>query len=332
MRGASFVIGLLAWLFVGTASANDWQDDFSNAIDSKAAWTGDWAHFAINKHGQLQSQVSQAAESALFHTNTCAIHAEWQCWVRISGNCSAQNQVRFYLTLTDKDINSDGYFVQIGGTNKNITLYEQNNGTSTKIIEHPQRIKCLDGSASYVNIRVTRDADGLFHLFSWIEGKDSTWVEEGAVFVPMVQSAYSAIYVRNSKTRGYDFYIDNVQVRGEQQLSPLGDEATNDKASATLLSDNLSPNHDGWEDEVCIQTLVPNDDYIATCAVYTANGMLVKTLCQQATISQSETICWDGTTLQGNTAEIGVYVLYIELRNQHTHDTLRQRMAVSLTR
>jgi hypothetical protein len=322
---------LLIWLVVGLARADEWQDDFSNAEESNTAWVGDWKHFAINKYGQLQSQVGEASESALFHPNTCAINAEWQCWVRISGACSTYNQVRFYLTLFSNDIYDDGYFVQIGGANKNITLYEQKEGTSTKIIEHPDRIKCLDASASYVSVRATRDEKGVFRLFSWIEGIDTTWIEEGAIFVPMVRSAYTALWVRNSKTRGYDFYIDNVSVRGEEQYQILGDESMGDKTSVQLLSENISPNHDGWEDEVCIQYSTPDDDYRATCTVYTANGVLVKQLCQQTAIPQIGTICWDGTTDKGTIAEIGVYVLYIELSSTTTHDTLRQRMAVSLT-
>ncbi len=330
MNSKWFGILLLIWLGVGSTRADEWQDDFSNPEESYATWMGDWEHFAINKYGQLQSQVSEASESILFHSNTCAINAEWQCWIRISGGCSTYNQVRFYLTLLGDDIYDDGYFVQIGGANKNITLYEQKEGTSTKIIEHPDRIKCLDASATYVSIRATRDEEGVFRLFSWIEGRDTTWVEEGALFVPMVASTHSALFVRNSKTRGYDFYIDNVYVRGEEQNEIVSD-AMDDKVSAQLLSDNLSPNHDGWEDEVCIQYQTPNDDYIATCTIYTPNGVLVKQLCHQAVIPQTGTICWDGTTDTGATAEIGVYVLHIELKNTSTHDTLRQRMVVSLT-
>lgn len=331
MKTGRLGIVLLMWLVVGSVSAEEWQDDFSDAEASHAAWLGDWNCFAINQYGQLQSQISGAAESALYHTSTCAVNAEWQCKVRISGACSAHNHVRFYLTLTAGDIYSDGYFVQIGGAKENITLYEQKDSVTNKIIEHSDRVKCLDGDASYVHVRATRDENGVFHLFSWVEGLDTTWVEEGVAFVPIVESAYSALYVRNTKTRGYDFYIDNVYVRGDEQREIINTDIIDEKASVELLSENLSPNHDGWEDEVCIQYLVPGDDYLATCAVYTVNGLLVKYLYQQSPILSSGNICWDGTTESGSTAEIGVYVLYIELRNKSTHDTLRQRMAVSLT-
>lgn len=318
-------------LFAGATKADEWKDDFSNAEQSKTAWVGDWEHFAINKQEQLQSQVSEASESTLLHTSTCAINAEWQCWVRISGTCSAYNQVRFYIALDGEDIYSNGYYVQIGGRNKNITLHKQQVGENKILIENTNRLKIMDNEASTLRIRVTRNDDGVFHLFSWIEGKDSTWMEEGQWFEPIVESQYSALYVKNSKTRGYDFYFDNIHVHGDQQHATIDTETTNEKASVELVSENLSPNQDGWEDQLCLQYLVPNEDYIATCAVYSTNGLLVKQVCHQLPLLESGNICWDGTTTSGNTAQIGVYVLYIELHNKSTHDTLRQRMAVSLT-
>lgn len=325
---------LLMWLVIYTANANEWRDDFANAEASQAHWVGDWGSFAINKQGQLQSQASQAGEHALLRSSHAAIDAEWGCWLRISGTCSAYNLVRFYLTLASEDTRSDGYFVQIGGTNKNITLYEQQDGLATKVIEHSERKKILDMDASYLYVKVTRESDGMFRLYSLVEGKDSIWIEEGSIFVPMVESKYSAIEVKNTKTRGYDFYVDDVYVRGERQQASLAgdaDEEMTGKAHLHIVSENISPNGDGWEDEVCVQYEVPNDDYKATIQVYTANGILVKQLCKKEAISLTGEFCWDGTTANGSTADIGVYVLYVELQNSKTHDTLRHRAAVALT-
>lgn len=325
------LFGLLCSL---SAFADEWFDDFSQVEQSQTQWIGDWSSFSINKNYQLQSQASQAGEHALLRSSHAAIDAEWGCWLRISGTCSAYNLVRFYLTLASEDTRSDGYFVQIGGANKNITLYEQQDSLATKVIEHSERKKILDMDASYLRVKVTRESDGMFRLYSLVEGKDSIWIEEGSIFVPMVESKYSAIAVKNSKTRGYDFYIDDVYVKGERQQASLAgdaDEEMTGKAHLQIVSENLSPNGDGWEDEVCVQYEVPNDDYKATIQVYTANGILVKQLCKKEAISPTGEICWDGTTANGSTADIGVYVLYVELQNGKTHDTLRHRAAVALT-
>ncbi|MBO5660716.1 MAG: hypothetical protein J6R98_06775, partial [Bacteroidaceae bacterium] len=94
----------------------------------------------------------------------------------------------------------------------NITLYQQTNGNAKKIIEDTTRKKILDSGASYLHVRVTRSDNGIMRLYSQVEGKDSAWNTEGEYFTPMLTSHYSAICVKNSKKRGYDFYVDDICV------------------------------------------------------------------------------------------------------------------------
>lgn len=332
MRYWHVYIILCVWLCGAHVFANQWFDDFSNVQQSKLEWRGDWSQFAINRNGQLQSQASSAGEGILFHASTCAINAEWQCKVRISGNCSAYNLMRFYIGLEEDDIYSNGYFVQVGGANKNITLYQQLDSTITKIIEHPNRKKCLDADASYVSLRVTRDERGVLNLYSKVEGIDTAWVEEGSTFVSMLVSQYSAVYVKNTKKRGYDFYIDDIFVTGEEQDEWISfDTESEQQVDIQLLSESFSPNYDGWEDDICFQYVTLSDGYQVTCTLYTINGVLVRNLYDNTSVSQEGTICWDGMNWQGEIAEAGVYVLHIELRNSMTNDVHRWRKAVALT-
>lgn len=321
---------LVGLLLCCSAIAEDWQDDFSNPEHSQMVWWGNWESFAINKQGQLQSQAAEAAESVLFHESTAAIDAEWKFWVRISGTCSAYNLIRFYIALEEEDVTSNGFFVQVGGANKNITLYQQTEGEARKIIEDTTRKKLLDADASYVHVRVTRSEDGVMHLYSLVEGKDSVWTKEGECFVPMLSSKYSAIVIKNSKKRGYDFYIDDIYVKGEVQNTPLTDEETYNKASIQLQTESISPNGDGWEDEACITYYVPAQKTTAKLSIYTANGVLVKHMPQVSSSSEGM-VCWDGTNMNGQTVDIGVYVLHIEIHSPNA-PTLRQRYALSVGR
>lgn len=327
-----YLLLLLPLFILPQAAAEEWCDDFSNIHHTDSAWWGDWDSFAINNSGILQSQANIASESALYHASHAAINAEWDVWIRISGTCSAYNLIRFYIALTDTSTDSDGYYVQIGGSSKNIALYKQLGGNTHPLIIHPARKNILDLDAVYAKIRVTRNADGYFHLYSQIEGIDSTWVEEGKHFANLVTSEYAAVYVKNSKVRGYDFYIDDICARGEEQRTAIDPEEHHDEASIMLSADHLSPNADGWEDEICAQYQVPNSEYKATAAIYTANGVLVKSLLQQSQIDESGNICWDGTTQKGNIADIGIYIMHVELQSTNTSATLRKRFAISLTR
>lgn len=315
------------------------HEDFSNADSAYNAWWGDWDRFAINRNEQLQSQSSGAAESALWHESTAAIEATWSGWVRISGTCSAYNLVRCYLTLAGDSLSADAYYVQIGGANKNVVLYEQRNTNAIKVIENQERKKILSGSAMCVDWRVTRGADGVFHLYSQIEGVDSTLVEEGAYFANSVRSTYFAVYVKNSKQRGYDFYVDDISVSGIPQVSPIHPEddthesdSKEERAVVRLLTESISPNGDGYEDEACLSYILPDENYRTTLSVYTPTGILVKHICQEQETPATGTICWDGTDTRGASVEIGVYVLAVEMKNSKTKDALRHRFAVAVTR
>lgn len=313
-------------------------EDFSDADAAHSAWSGDWERFAVNRYGQLQSQSAAAAESMLWRESTAAIEAEWSGWVRISGTCSAYNLMRCYLTISGDSLNADAYYVQIGGANKNIVLYEQSNGSASKVIENEARKKILNNAVAVVRWRATRGADGIFHLYSQVEGTDSTMVEEGICFANQVHSEYFALYVKNSKQRGYDFYFDDIAVTGSPQSSPIHPSEDSDTSdthtspSIHLITESISPNGDGYEDEACVSYALPDEDYRATLSVYTPTGVLVRHVCQNQSLPAAGTLCWDGINAQGSPVEIGVYVLAIELKNTKTKDVLRRRFAVAVTR
>ena len=324
------ILLLVSLLFCCSVIAEEWQDDFSNPEHSQMVWWGNWESFAINKQGQLQSQAAEAAENVLFHESSAAINAEWQFWVRISGTCSAYNLIRFYIALEEEDVTSNGFFVQVGGANKNITLYQQKNGDAKKIIEDTTRKKILDSGASYLHVRVTRSEDGIIRLYSQVEGKDSEWSKEGEYFVPMLTSHYSAVCVRNSKKRGYDFYVDDIFVKGEVQHTSLENENIEEmETQIHLQTESISPNGDGWEDEVCITYQSPYTKCSAQLSVYTANGVFVKSL--PVATSSKGIVCWDGTNKHGETVDIGVYVLHVEIKSPDA-PTARQRYAVAVVR
>ena len=325
------VLLLVGLLLCCSAIAEEWCDDFSNAVNSEMVWYGDWKHFAINKQGQLQSQATEATESVLFHESIAAINAEWQFWVRISGTCSAYNLIRFYIALEEEDVTSNGFFVQVGGANKNITLYQQKNGDAKKIIEDTTRKKILDSGASYLHVRVTRSDNGIMRLYSQVEGKDSAWNTEGEYFTPMLTSHYSAICVKNSKKRGYDFYVDDICVSGEVQHTSLENEnIEGTETKIHLQTESISPNGDGWEDEACITYQSPYLKNTAQLSIYTANGILVKKLAP-ITSSSDGMICWDGRNMDGNLVDIGVYVMHIEITSPNA-PTIRQRYAIAVVR
>lgn len=308
----------------------EWQEDFSDAIRAYQTWVGDWDQFAINKKGQLQSQSSEGGEMALFRSSGCTIAAEWLWWVRISGTCSAYNLVRLFPVITSADASADGFFVQVGGANKNIRFCAQEGGELSTLIEHPDRKKILDAAATYLSIRLVRDEDGWFELSTLRDGIDSVWIVEGSCFVDYVSGGYSGVLVKSSKTRGYDFFFDDFSAHGETQLQPIEEVSDEGSVCVTDYAVHFSPNNDGWEDVACISFEIPREGYLLDAQVYTASGVLVRRLCDEVILSDSGNICWDGTNEQSETVGNGIYVVYLHFRHPDTGDVLRKKIGVSV--
>ena len=126
------------------------------------------------------------------------------------------------------------------------------------------------------------------------------------------------------------FYVDDIFVRGEVQHTSLENENIEGKETQIhLQTESISPNGDGWEDEVCITYQSPYPKCSAQLSVYTANGVFVKSL--PVATSSEGIVCWDGTNKHGEIVDIGVYVLHVEIKSPDA-PTARQRYAVAVVR
>lgn len=75
----------------------------------------------------------------------------------------------------------------------------------------------------------------------------------------------------------------------------------------------FSPNDDGDGDELIVHYQLNSPGYIATVGIYADNGLLIRTLLQNASLSTQGTIVWDGTNDSGQKQAIGLYICYISL-------------------
>jgi hypothetical protein len=125
-------------------------------------WTGNTGDWTVNTAGQLQSTNNTA--NALFYLNTpnsLATTAEWEFWVRLAFNTSSQNYVDEFLTASEADLASPdckGYFVRIGGTPDELSLYRKAGTTSTRIIDGTDGV--TDRSSTVLKIKVVRNSVG----------------------------------------------------------------------------------------------------------------------------------------------------------------------------
>lgn len=179
-------------------------------------WTGNTQNFKVTTSGQLQSCAQSTSVSALFTPSVSFINAEWNCWVKINYSTSSSNYAAIYIS-SDTDSISNGcnaYYVQIGGTNDEVSLFVQQGTKKTKIIDGAD--KRTDGNPLEINIKVTRDANGNFELYSKLPN-ESNFVSEGKTQNQLItESQFFGLVYSNTSTTGNAYLFDDIKVTGDK--------------------------------------------------------------------------------------------------------------------
>lgn len=180
------------------------------------AWTGNTQNFKVNANGQLQSCAQVTSVSAIFTPSVSFVNAEWNCWVKINYSTSSSNYAIIYIS-SDTDSISNGcnaYYVQIGGTNDEVSLFVQQGTKKTKIIDGKD--KRTDGNPVEINIRVTRDANGNFTLFSKLPNENDFVTEGKTQNLLVTESGFFGLAYSNTTTTGNAYLFDDIKVIGEK--------------------------------------------------------------------------------------------------------------------
>ncbi len=205
MPDKRIIIVLTGWLFFsGFCVHGQFADNFSDGdFLTNPAWVGQTADWMVNTEGQLQSNHTLANSNFYLGTaSNKALNAQWDFWVRLNFNPSGANYADVYLTASQSNItlsNTSGYFVRIGDTPDEISLYRKDaNGASVKIIDGTDGL--LNTGNNILRIRVTRSQANL-----WTLSRDAGAIAT-AVFVPegtvtdatYATSAFFGIWIRQS--------------------------------------------------------------------------------------------------------------------------------------
>lgn len=215
-KGGVLLILLLPYLLQA-----QFTDDFSDGdFTADPPWSGTTIKFTIDA-GRLRLQAPAVADIAYLTTTNEAInHGMWEFSVQLNFNPSSSNFVRVYLTSDQTDLSGplNGYFVLIGDTPDEVSLYRQTGTTRTKIIDG------LDGRVNadpvLIGIRVTRDDQGNWELFS-DAGITGTFTSEGIVADNThPASTYFGVYCSYTSTRSSHFFFDDFLVTGNPYVPP----------------------------------------------------------------------------------------------------------------
>ncbi len=85
------------------------------------------------------------------------------------------------------------------------------------------------------------------------------------------------------------------------------------KSPFSVLNRQFSPNDDGHKDFLALDFLLDHGDYIATVWIYDLEGREIYRPVSNVSIGTSAVIQWDGRNHDGVIADMGIYVIFVQL-------------------
>ena len=174
-------------------------------------WQGDTSNFIVALQ-ELQLMASGAGTSYLSTSSSHIINSTWSFKVELQFNPSSANYARVYLVSDTSNLSGEvsGYFVMIGGTPDEVSLYRQDALTTTKIIDGADGT--LNTSSVEVEIKVTRDESGNWSLYSDPTSTGSYNLEGSATDVTHNTSNFFGVLCQYTSTRSEKFIFDDFSI------------------------------------------------------------------------------------------------------------------------
>lgn len=209
------ILLLLTGLLLQATLMAQFTENFSDGdFTANPAWEGGTTDWVVNASQQLQSNNSVVNSSYYLSTpNTLATVAQWECLVQLNFNTSSANYLDVFLIASASDLTqtaTSGYFVRLGGTDDEISLYRKDGATLVKIIDGADG--SLNQSASTIRLKITRNAANQWQLNRTVNAGAQT--TEGVVTDATYNStAFFGVSVKQSTASFFQkHFIDDIIV------------------------------------------------------------------------------------------------------------------------
>ena len=210
------------------------SDDFSDGdFNSNPKWFGDTSEFQVINEELFLNAPKVSDTSILILNSHISIEAEWRIKVGLNFNPSSSNYARAYLISDSYDLkkNLNGYYLKIGGTNDDISLYRQDQDNHSIIIEG--RKGKLNLNKNEIRIKISRDTNYLWMLEIDSNGGFDYLFEGKAIDSLHRNSKAFGIFCKYTSTRSDKFYFDDVYINGTQYLDEIPPSITHDSITSS---------------------------------------------------------------------------------------------------
>lgn len=184
MKQILFLLGFLLFQLLGYTQITDNFDD--GDFTNNPPWSGNDPDFTVvNVSGNNRLRSNSQIPNNTFYLSTPSTFVndcQWEFFVNLQFNTSSANYVDVYLISNSADLNAssfNGYFVRIGNTADEISLYRRTGTTSTMIINGTDGV--TNSSNNILKIKVIRTATNNWILERDITGTGNNYVIEGTV-------------------------------------------------------------------------------------------------------------------------------------------------------
>ena len=215
MKISAFIVLLLFFFLQTNAQVTDSFTD--GDFTSNPIWTPDIAANWTVANNQLRSNSSTANSTFYISTPSAqALNTQWEFYTNLQLNTSSVNFVDVYLTSSNTTMSgANGYFVRIGGTPDEISLYKTTAGINTILINGADGV--TNNSNTVLKIKVIRDAANSWSLLRDVTGTGNNYVSEGtAIDATFTTSSFFGIRITQSTSSFFlkhffdDFYVGPV--------------------------------------------------------------------------------------------------------------------------
>lgn len=194
------------------------QDDFSDGnFTQSPTWSGNVSGFVVNAQNQLQSSGPAVTGTVLYLStpSQAVVGTVWEFWANLRLATSASNYADVFLMADKSDLRAadlNGYFVRIGGTPDEVSLYRKNAGSAPAIIINGAD-RTVGTSNNIVRVRVTRSLAYTWQLEIDVSGTGQNYVSQGTVTDAVhKRSTHFGVLVRYSSANSQRFFFDDFRI------------------------------------------------------------------------------------------------------------------------
>lgn len=194
---------------------SQFSDDFSDGnFIQNPTWTGEVSKFKVSNDFKLQLNAPKESGSAYLSTASKRMrNTSWEFSVQMNFNPTTSNYSKIYLCSSNQALTdtTNGFFVRLGYTDKNISLLSQN-GSKTSVLVQGDA-KRIDLTSVSVRIKVTLDKQGNFNLYSKLSGESDYKMEGNTQISNYPPCNYFGIVCTHTSTRNESFLFDDFEVK-----------------------------------------------------------------------------------------------------------------------